>query len=163
MLELKNGRFFLRVLACSLAWLIVTGCQKPMAPEYLGLASSSVKTLNAQQTEILAYLKFYNPNQFHLQVKRAEMDILLNDKLADHYVLDSSVYVPQLDTFQVPIVLRLNLKSLLGNAMQILLTRQVKITLDGKIKIKRGLLPVKKRFHYEVNQRIDSLMPNLSF
>jgi hypothetical protein len=86
------------------------------------------------------------------------MNISLNDKLANHYILDSTIAIPKTDSFFVPVSIKLDLKSLLSNALQVFVTRQVKVTLDGKVKLKRGILPATRHFHFEVNQSLDSLM-----
>lgn len=137
---------------------IFLGCQKPLAPEYLGFDNATFDKANLRGSMVSANLKFYNPNTFGVKLKRAEMDISLNDKLANHYLLDSTILIRQKDTFFIPISLKLDLKNLLSNALQVFVTRQVKITLDGKIKLKRGIIPYGRHFHYEVNQPLDSLM-----
>jgi len=133
-------------------------CQKPMLPEYLGFSNPQFDKTNLQNSQIAANLKFYNPNNFGLKLKRVDMDISLNDKLANHYLLDSTIIIPRKDTFFVPLSIRVDLKNLLSNALQVFITRQVKITLDGKVKLKSGILPATRHFHYEVNQSLDSLM-----
>jgi LEA14-like dessication related protein len=137
--------------------LFLAACQKPLAPDYLGFSNAQFRSDNLKNTQVQANLKFYNPNNFGVKLKKADMDIFLNDKLANHYILDSTILINKLDTFYIPVNLQLDLKSLMGNAMQLLVSRKVKIGLDGKIRFKRGILPFKKHFHYEVNQSLDSL------
>jgi LEA14-like dessication related protein len=157
-------RYFMEKKTLS-KWFILCGslclalcCQKPMLPEYLGFSNPQFDKTNLQNSQISANLKFYNPNGFGLKLKRVDMDISLNDKLANHYLLDSTIIIPKRDTFFIPLSIRLDLKNLLSNALQVFISRQVKITLDGKIKLKRGILPATRHFHYEVNQPLDSLI-----
>jgi LEA14-like dessication related protein len=145
------------IIFCSCVSLIL-GCQKAIAPEYLGFINPKFDKTNLRESLISVNLKFYNPNNFRLKLKRVDMNISLNDKLANHYILDSTIAIPKTDSFFVPVSIKLDLKSLLSNALQVFVTRQVKVTLDGKVKLKRGILPATRHFHFEVNQSLDSLM-----
>jgi LEA14-like dessication related protein len=137
---------------------LLTACQKPLIPEYLGFINPHLDRTDLQGSMVSANTKFYNPNRFGLKLKRIDMDISLNGKLANHYLLDSTIVIPQKDTFYIPVVIKLDLKNLLSNALQVFMSKQVKITLEGKVKLKRGIIPFSRHFHFEVNQPMDSLM-----
>jgi LEA14-like dessication related protein len=148
------------MLIC-VAFLFLMSCQKPLAPEYLGFDNLQIMKAGGQESVVSANVKFYNPNHFNLQLKRAEMDIFLNEKLADHYLLDSTVNIPRADSFYVPVSVKINLNSILSNALQSFLNNQVKITIDGKVKLKRGAITVNRPFHYEGAQKLDALLNSI--
>jgi LEA14-like dessication related protein len=148
-----------------LKWLGIFGClsllfacQKPLVPDYLGFINPHLDKTDLQGSLVSANVKFYNPNGFGLKLKRVDMDISLNGKLANHYLLDSTIVIQKKDTFYIPVSIKLDLKNLLSNALQIFMSKQVKITLEGKVKLKRGIIPFTRHFHFEVNQPMDSLM-----
>ncbi len=151
----RKRRPVLFICVCLMAF---ASCRKAEAPEYRGFENAKLSAVNAQQSILSTDLKFYNPNHYALQLKKAEMDILLNDKPANHYLLDSTIHIPARDTFSVPVSLQLNVSSLFGNAIQIMLSKQVKLTLNGKVKLKKGAFPFSAPFHYEENLKIDSLL-----
>ncbi len=153
-----NYRTGLPVILICCLFLPAVSCQKPQAPEYLGFESLQAVKTGSQESVISAQVKFYNPNHFSLQLKRAEMDIYLNDKLADHYLLDSTINIPRADTFYVPVSLKINLSSIFSNALQILLNNQVKVTMDGRVKLKRGIITFSRPFHYEGAQKLDAFL-----
>jgi len=134
-------------------------CHKPEAPEYYGFQDLRIGQ-SAGQTTLATTIKFYNPNRFGLQLKKAEMDVFVNGKLSGHSLLDTTIFIPRKDTFYVPVSLQLDLHSLLSNALQLLLDRQVKITLDGRVRLKRDGVPFSVPFHYEANQDLNSLIPS---
>ncbi len=111
-------------------------------------------------TTLATTLKFYNPNSYSLQLRRAEMDVSLNGKHAGHSLLDSTIFIPERDTFYVPIALQLDLRSVFSNALQVLLDRQATISLDGRVKVKRGAFTFNRPFHYEGKQDLSSLFPS---
>jgi LEA14-like dessication related protein len=141
-------------------FLLMAGCRKPEAPVYYGFQDIRIGKLSGQQTVLSTTLKFYNPNPFSLELKRAEMDVSLNGKLAGHCVLDSTLLIPQKDTFFVPVSVLVDLKSVFGNVLQVLLEKQATVALDGRVKIRRGAITFSKPFHYEGKQDISSLLPS---
>jgi LEA14-like dessication related protein len=143
-------------------WFI-TGCHAPEAPEYYGFQDIQIAKVSGQQTNLSATLKFFNPNHFSLQLKRAEVDVSLNGKPAGHSVLDSTIFIPQRDTFYVPVTMQVNLQSLFSNALQLLTERQVTIALDGRVKLKKGMFPINRPFHYEGKQDLSSLLSGSGF
>ena len=136
----------------------LTGCHQPQAPEYYGFQDLRIGPADGQHATLGTTLKFYNPNPFNLQLKGAEMDVWLNGKPAGHSVLDSTVVILKKDTFYVPVTMQLNLQGLLGNALQILLERQVSFVLDGKVRLKKGALTFNRPFHYEGKEDINALL-----
>jgi LEA14-like dessication related protein len=137
---------------------IITSCHQPQAPEYYGFQDLRIGRADGQQPTLGTTLKFYNPNSFGLTLKGAEMDVWLNGKPAGHSVLDSTVQIPKKDTFFVPVTMQLNLQGLLGNALQILMEKQVTVVLDGKVHLKRGAIPFSRPFHYEGKEDINALL-----
>src|ERR1700694_4642071 len=137
--------------------LLLVGCHKPESPEYYGFTDLRIGKIEGQQTTIATTLKMYNPNSFGVQFKHAEMDVLLNGKPAGHSVLDTTISIPRKDTFYIPVTMNLDLHSILSNALQLFLEKQVKIALDGRVRLKRGGVPFSVPFHYEGNQDLSPL------
>ena len=47
-----------------------------------------------------------------MELKRGDVNVFLNDKLANHYVMDSTINIPKKDTFYVPLNLKVSPKLL---------------------------------------------------
>jgi LEA14-like dessication related protein len=115
----------------------------------------------AGKTTVSATVKLYNPNSYRLFLKRAEVDIKVNGQHAGHSLLDTLIVIPQKDTFYVPVTLQLDMQGLFSNALQLLMgKREATVDLDGRVKIRRGLLTFNRAFHYEGKQDLSSLMPS---
>jgi LEA14-like dessication related protein len=142
-----------------LLWL--TGCRQPEAPEYYGFQNLQVSRIVAGQTSLSATVKLFNPNPYSLRLKRAEVDIAINGIPAGHSLLDSTIFIPGRDTFYVPVALQVDLKSLFSNALQLLMgNKNATVTLDGRVRIKKGMFTFNRPFHYEGKQDLSSLMPS---
>jgi LEA14-like dessication related protein len=137
--------------------LLFDGCQKPAAPEYLGFENIQIGKLNTKESIISTNLKFYNPNSFGLQMKKAEMDIYINEKLMDHYLLDSTIFIAKRDTFYIPVSVKINFGNIFSNALQSLLTNEVRIRLNGNVRLKKGNIGFKVPIQYEQSEKLDSL------
>src|ERR1700722_2031852 len=64
----------------------LVSCSKPEAPEYLGFRDFSVENLSMDSALLHTQLAFYNPNTFVMELKRGEVNVFLDNKLANHYI-----------------------------------------------------------------------------
>lgn len=135
-----------------------TGCRQPEAPVYYGFQDPQIVKGAGSQTTLSTTIKLYNPNPYNLKLLHAEVDVSINGKPAGHSLLDSTIFIPQKDTFFVPVSMQVDLKSIFSNALQILMEKQVNISLDGRVKIRRGALTFNRPFHYDGKQDINALL-----
>ncbi|MEJ7736504.1 MAG: LEA type 2 family protein [Chitinophagaceae bacterium] len=115
--------------------ITATGCKKPVALEYLAFENFKLEALSAGESVISADVKFYNPNPYKLQLKRAEMDVSINNTYVGHSKLDTFMQIPRQDTFFVPVNMKVDVKSLLSNSLGALLTNEVDVKMDGNARI----------------------------
>jgi LEA14-like dessication related protein len=140
---------FILVLFC------LNSCSKPEAPEYLGFRDFSVETFSMEESLLHTQLSFYNPNPYSLELKRGDVNVYLDNVLANHYILDSTINIPRKDTFYVPLNLRISPRLLLGSALNMLLNNnKIKVRLEGSIRLKRSGVSFNVPFDYEVMEQI---------
>jgi len=157
-MDMISSKKYLQGLFVICFFLLSASCQTPLSPEYEGFDDLRIGKLDMQESLISTSLKFYNPNSFGLQLKKAEMDIFVNEKLVDHYLLDSTINIPKKDTFFIPVSIKINFSNMLSNALQSILKNEIKIRLDGKAKLKKGAVGFTMPLHYEDTQKLDALM-----
>jgi LEA14-like dessication related protein len=150
-----------------IAALILTGslasCHQPQAPEYYGFQDIQVARNAAGQTTLATTVKMYNPNPFNLHLKKYEVDVLINGKHTGHSLLDTTVFIPKRDTFFVPVAVQLDLKSLFSNALSLLQSSTVNVTLDGRVKVSKGMMTFNRPFHYEGKEDLSALLQGSGF
>ncbi len=143
-------RFFIIPGLCFLI-----SCSQPMPPEYLGFHDFTVQTFSMDETLLHTQLTFYNPNTYSMALKKADVNVYLNDQLANHYVLDSTINIPKKDTFYVPLNLKISPKLLLSSAIRMLMNdNTVKLRVEGSVRVKRGNLGFNVPVNYEVTQKM---------
>ncbi|GGA86392.1 LEA type 2 family protein [Puia dinghuensis] len=145
-------------IAVMILW--AAGCRQPEAPEYYGFRDVQVARAPGGQTTLATTVKLYNPNPYNLELKRAEVDVLINGKHAGHSILDSPLLIPRKDTFYVPVAVQIDMRSLFSNALSLLQSGQVNVALDGRVKVKKGWVTFNRPFHYESKEDLNSLLPS---
>lgn len=143
--------FYMMMLAVI---LLSSGCLKPKAPVYYDFVNFKVDSLGEVQSVVSADLKYYNPNNYNLQLKEGLVDVYLNQRLAGRSVLDSMIIIPKNDTFYLPVRMRVDMSTILANALSILLNSEMDVRLQGKAKVGRSGVFVNIPILYEGRQRI---------
>ena len=133
----------------------MVSCSSPEAPEYLGFRDFSVQDVSMDSALLHTQLAFYNPNTFNMELKRGDVNVYLDDQLANHYIMDSTINIPQKDTFYVPLNLRVSPKLLVNSAIKMLMNgNKVKVKLLGSVRVKRSGVSFNVPVNYEVMQEI---------
>jgi LEA14-like dessication related protein len=133
----------------------MVSCSKPEAPEYLGLRDFSVRAFSMDETLLHTQLSFYNPNPYTMELKKGDVNVYLDDKLANHYTMDSTINIPRKDTFYVPLDLKISPKLLIGSAIRMLMNdNKIKVRLEGSVRVKRSGFSFNVPINYEVMQQL---------
>jgi LEA14-like dessication related protein len=133
----------------------VVSCSRPEAPEYLGFRDFSLQQVNMDSAALYTQLAFYNPNSFNMELKRGDVNVYLDDKLANHYVMDSTINIPKKDTFYVPMNLKISPRLLIGSAISMLMNNnKIKVKLIGSVHVKRSGIGFNVPINYEVMQSL---------
>ena len=136
-------------------------CQQPQTPDYRGIESVVITKISANQSLIAGNIKFYNPNHYSLKMTHADVVIMLEDKQAGHCIIDSTINIPKLDSFYVPVSVDVNLGNIVTNAFQLLLKGKVKINAEGFVKLKKDGIGFKVPVHYEEYQKLDAFLQQI--
>ena len=153
---MKTSAYFFLVLLFCLPILI--GCSRPKEPQYLDVQNLRILKAGLSESVIGAELKYYNPNNFRLQLKEADLDVYINDKFVGHSSLDTLLQIPARDTFYVPLSLKLKLTDLFRNAAQLFLNPEIRLKLLGKARVGKGAIFMNIPINYEGIQRVDLIL-----
>ncbi len=148
---MKSLYFILSVIVVS----ALVSCSSPVAPEYLGFRDFSIQDVSMDSALLHTQLAFYNPNTFNMELKRGDVSVFLDDHLANHYVMDTTISIPKKDTFYVPMNLRISPKLLINSALKMLMNgNKIKVKLVGSVRVKRNGVSFNVPVNYEVMQEI---------
>lgn len=137
--------------------MTVTSCRQIVAPEYVGVENIQLQSKGFTNTTLSADVRLYNPNKSNLTFKSGSLNIFVDDRLLGHTELDSTIYINRLDTFSIPIAVKLDVKNVLGNALSIGLKDSVLMRLEGKVKVGRSGVFITRPVNYERREKLDLL------
>ncbi len=132
----------LAFIICSMAFVFLQsgGCNNVKELEYKGIKNTKLQTLNLSNSALLFELEYFNPNNFWLDVKETNLNIYLNDKFIALADQPTKTQIPKSALFTFPVVAHFDPIKVLGFAFANLLSKTVKLTLQGSAKIgKQGV------------------------
>jgi len=142
------------ILFCSLAVLLLS-CGRPKPPQYLGYSNVRLEKASLTNSVVAADLKFFNPNAYALQLKQADIDVFVNDKLMGHSRIDSLLSLPGRDTTGIPFRVQVDVRSMAKQLAGLLLDPNVRLRLKGNARVGRGGFFLNMPVDYEATQRLD--------
>ena len=124
-------------------------CSPPKALEYKTYHNFSIQKLGFNNSSIILDLEYYNPNNFGLQLRNTDLDILINGKRFGHSSSDTLINIPRRNTFILPIKFDVDMQNIFKNAMNTLLGKEVIVKLTGKLRIGKGNVFMSLPLNYE--------------
>ena len=135
--------------------MLLEACSRPAPPEYGGIENFRVNSVGVGSSAVSADLRYYNPNNFTLKLKRGAVDVYMNNRFLGKTLLDTLTAIPARDSFLIPVSMKVDMKQVYSNALDILLNKEVNIKLDGFAKLGKGGIFFDLPIKYEGKQKID--------
>ncbi len=133
--------------------LFACSCSAPKELVYQNVQNFRLKQ-NGLQTQMCLDINMFNPNRYGMKLKDADVDVFLNGRSLGKMQVDESCTIPRLDTFALPVMLNVDLKNVLPNALQLLISSDVEIKLSGSIKAGKHGIYKKVPVSYQGRQDI---------
>ena len=153
-----------RVLAISIAlpfifWLTIPNSLKQ--PEFIEMKNLELTSVGLKESQIKMDMIYYNPNRHNLKLKKAEVDIYVDDKFAGRSMVDTLIRIPREDTFSIPVQVKVDMRSILPNALAAFLNEELKIRLDGYARMGKAGIYINVPIQQESTQKFN--FGNLKF
>ncbi len=142
------------VLLLFIAVMTLFACRQPKDLVYKDIDNFKFHQDGIKQSQISLNLRMYNPNRFSLKLKDANMDVYLNGHMLGKVNITDNVRVPKLDTFLLPVMINVDLKNILPNALQLLINSVVDIKLAGEVRAGKHGFYIHVPVNYEGKQDI---------
>jgi hypothetical protein len=110
-------------------------CRTPQALEYREFNDLVIDKLGFNTSTVKMNVFFFNPNNFGLQLKRADLDIYVEDNLVGHATEILQMKIPRRDTFAMPVQVDVDMKNIYRNAYTSLLKQQVLVKVTGTVQV----------------------------
>lgn len=145
------------VIAPLLAGALLFSCKQIQEPEYVDVDNIAVSGNGLANTSLSADIRFYNPNNRNIQFRSGSLDIYVDNRLLGHTELDSLIRIPKLDTFVIPVQVKVDMKNIISNALSLSLKDSVLVRLEGKVKVGRSGFFITKPVNYTSKEKLDFL------
>lgn len=148
---MKKATWLLLLPLFVLGWL---GCAKPTSLDYLGIRNVKLLSMGWKESTVAVDVEYYNPNRYPLTLKNADVSVFVNDKYFGKTTFDSTLTIPKLDTFLMPVKLTVDMANTGISFLQTLGSEEVNIRLEGSAKIGRSGIFINYPIKYEGKQKI---------
>jgi len=145
----------IRTITLFIIICILASCTQPKPLVYKGVSNFSLKKADLQHPAIGMDLGFYNPNNYVLKLKYADVDVYINGNHLGKMILDTLYEIPKRDSFLMPVVLEVDTKHVFPNALQLLMSKEVDVKIEGYIKAGRKHIYINIPVEYEGKQPLN--------
>ncbi|HTE27436.1 LEA/WHy family protein [Flavitalea sp.] len=129
-------------------------CAKPKDLEYVDFKNLKVVKWGLIESTVGMDVEFFNPNKSNLQLKKADVDVFINNTYLGKSTLDSLVRIPGRDTFSLPVTMRVKTGGALTNILRIVSDSSVLIRMEGNASFGKGGVFLNYPIKYEGLKRI---------
>lgn len=123
-------------------------------PEFIEARNFALTSVGLKSSTVYTDLFYFNPNGFGIQMKKADLDIYVDDKFVGHTLIDTLINIPRRDTFSIPVSMDVEMKKIFPNALSILLKEEVLLRIEGTAKLGKAGIFLNVPVRYEGKQRL---------
>ncbi|HET7117804.1 MAG TPA: LEA type 2 family protein [Hanamia sp.] len=139
-----------------LIYIVVTSaflsCSSPKDLEYIDYQNFSIQNLGFNNSTVSLDMKYYNPNNYGMQLKNTDLDIFINGNLLGHSSSDSLIHIPRRDTFNIPVKFNVNMQSFFKNALSTLFGKEILVKLTGRVRVGKANIFKSFPVNYETKE-----------
>ena len=98
---------------------------------------------------------FFNPNSYPVDLKKVDCDVYLDSNYVGKFLLDTTMHIAQTTEFTLPATLNVDMKNVIKNSLNLLMSNEVLIGANGSTRVGRAGIYVTVPFHYEGKQKLN--------
>lgn len=136
----------------------ISSCKSVKEPELKGIGNFKMDKLSLVNPEVRIDLRYFNPNNYNIKIKKAEGDAWLNNHPLGHFTLDTLIHVDAQSDFTLPVNLTMDVGNLPQNASLLLLAKEVTLKVVATARVGKGLLFINYPIMYEGKQDLKELL-----
>jgi LEA14-like dessication related protein len=126
-----------RFLTAFSAIILFASCRDMKKPELIGVDDVKVNTVNVGKSDLIVYVKLFNPNSFKGKLKKAEGEAWIDSTYIGRFVVDESISIPAKSEFIVPVKIAVDM--FVGvKALSFIKKEEILVKVDGKARAGRN-------------------------
>jgi LEA14-like dessication related protein len=142
------------ILGVFLSFLFMA-CVSPKSFEYRAVKHIKLDQLGFDHTNLTMELEYYNPNSFGLDLKKLDADVYIDNRFLGKFKLDTTMHIPKNGNFSLPSKIAIDMKALYKNALNLVLSKEVLVSVKGTTRVGKAGIFRTVPFTYEGRQKLD--------
>ncbi|SDD68286.1 hypothetical protein [Niabella drilacis] len=118
--------------------LLLSSCMRYQDIKFVGIDQVKMGKIGMNETTMEMNLIFNNPNKLGALLNSAGGKAWIQDIYIGDFLLNEDVKIPARSDFSVPVRLKVNLKELVNNSLNLIMRDSVTIRLDGNARLSKG-------------------------
>lgn len=139
-------KIFILFFVLSIAFF---SCKKPQSLDYRGMKNFKIEKLGFDYSTVSMDLVYFNPNNFGIDLKHVDCDVYLDNRYAGKYLLDTTMHINKKAEFSLPSKIKVDMKGLFKNSLDLLMSKEVLVTLKGTTKVGKAGIYINFPVNYE--------------
>lgn len=144
-----------KIYFAALAIVLFAACQKPQGFDYRDVKNIKVDKLGFDKSAISLELVYFNPNHFGVDLKHVDCDIYIDNNYLGKYVLDTVMHIDKKSEFTLPSKMNVDMQQLFKNALNVLFSNEVLVTIKGNTRVGKGGIYITVPFNYEGRHKVE--------
>lgn len=129
--------------------VLMMACAKPSSLDYIGINKIDIVNWGFPNSELEIELQFFNPNRQNFQLKETDIELHLNDIYLGRAILDSVIFVPKLDSVDIPLKMSVSTLGAASNIIRGLQDSSFRVRLNGNTKLGKSGIFINYPVKYE--------------
>jgi LEA14-like dessication related protein len=130
-------------------------CKKPEAFQYRDLRNFQLQNFGLNKSRVSMDFVFFNPNAFPVDLKKVDCDVYLDSNYVGKFLLDTTMHIAESSEFTLPASLDVDMKNVLKNSFNLLVSNEVLIGAKGTTRLGRSGIYLTIPFQYEGKQKLN--------
>jgi LEA14-like dessication related protein len=136
-------------LALLFVLALAVSCKKPQAFEYRGVKNFKISNWGFNKTAVQMDLVYFNPNNFGVDLKKVDCEIFIDKNYLGKFVLDTTMHIDKKSEFGLPSTIEVDMKKVFKNTLNVLMNKEVLVTVKGSTKVGKAGIFVTVPVNYE--------------
>ncbi len=149
----SNSSSLKQALLPALFALLLASCATPKTFEYRDIKNIRMESMGFETSTLAMDLVYYNPNGFGVDLKNVDCEVYVDKTYLGKFLLDTLMHIPRMAEFNLPSKIKLDMKSVMKNGLNLLVSKEVLINVKGSSKVGRGGFYKVVPFEYEERRR----------
>ncbi|MGV3658108.1 MAG: LEA type 2 family protein [Chitinophagaceae bacterium] len=136
-------------------WMLLASCGKVQQPEFRSLDNFGVKNVSLQEATIGFEMTYFNPNNFGVAVKEADIDVYVDSVYMGKFTQPQLVDVGSSAEFSIPMEGRISWREAIRSNLHKRAGKEVQVRAEGTVKVGKGGVFVNKDIRYSGHHTLD--------